>query len=309
MKRFYVVLFIVLCVSVVLLGFSFSKESGSNNELSFLNEVATGEYRVVFSPSNEINTVKNKSVLVSVVNKSANTSDIYVTLKEIDGKQYKNVFYKVNNGPEHVMVENTIKLGSLEAFKTDGDHNVFNLEVYTKDDTEYNFEVFIGNKEVVVNTLGNVIKGSNQVYTDKDGNVRYYGTEVNNYILYNGEVHRIIGIVNNKVKIISDIKELGVYDTSKGEYATLEDYFGTYNNVNVNSSNVLEYKSWINSKGFWLLEEDGNKAYFGSASYGVDLYLKNTSYYLRYVQYIDSDALLNFGDGTINSPYEVSYGS
>lgn len=274
-----------------------------------MNEESTGNYRAVFSPSNLLNTIDNSSILISITNKSDVASDVYVTLKEIDSKSYKNVFYKVNEGPEHLLADNTFKIGSLEAYKTQGDHKVFNLKVYTKDDTEFNFEVFVGNEEVNVNTLGNAIKASSQVYEDVKGNIRYYGVEADNYIMYNGELHRIIGIVDKQVKIISDIKGLGVYDTSKGQYATLEDYLGTYNNYAVNTTNVLEYKSWINSKGFWLMDEVDNKAYFGSASYGVDLYYKNTSYYLRYVQLVNSEALIVSGNGTISSPYEVSYGS
>jgi hypothetical protein len=308
MKRIYIVLLCVFCISVVLLGFSFSKESGTN-DLSFLDEFETTQYRVVFSPSKKINTVNNKTILVSFTNKNDILSNVIVTLKEVNDLEYKNVFYKVNNGPEHLLVDNSFELGSLEAFGTDGDHKTFKLDVYTKDKTEYNFNIYIGQEDVNLNTLKNNIMDSSQVYTDSKGNVRFYGVDVNNYILYNNEKYRVIGIVDDKVKIISEIKGLGVYNTELGEYATLEDYFGTYNDVNVNSDNVLSYKSWINDRGFWLLDSQDKQAYFGSASYGVGLYYKNTSYYLRYVYYIDGDTLLVSGDGTINNPYEVTYGS
>ena len=309
MKRFYVVLFSVLSISVVLLGFSFSKESGSN-ELSFLNEIESNDYRVVFSNGDVLNTVNNSSTELSLTNRKNEISDIYITLKEKDNNTYKNVFYKIDDGPEHVLVEETIKLGTLNGYGVDGDHQIFKIQVYTKDNSEYNFSIKVNSTdEENDHTISNMIKNSNSVYTDNKGNIRYYGNDVNNYILYNGEVHRIIGIVDGKLKIISEIHALGVYDTSKGEYATLEDYLGTYNNSNVNINNILDYKSWINDRGFWLNDTADNQAYYASGTNGVGLYNKNVDFYLRYIYYLDSDSLVVAGDGSINHPYEVSYGS
>ena len=309
MKRFYIVLFSVLVLSVLLLGFSFSKESGSN-ELYFLNEETNKDYRVVYSNGNILNTVNNSSTMISFINLKNDTTDVVVTLKEKGKLIYKNVFYRVNNGPEHVLADTIINLGTLNPYGEDGDHRVFNLQVYTKDDTEYNFEILInGQVRSNSNGIGNAIKLSNSVYTDSKNNVRYYGVEVNNYILYKDTKYRIIGIIDGKVKIISDILGLGVYDTTKGEYATLEDYLGSYNNVNVNINNVLEYKSWINDRGFWLNDSVNNQAYFGSITNGLGLYNKNVDFYLRYVYYLDVNSLVKSGDGSINSPYEVAYGS
>lgn len=310
MKRFYVVLFSVLCLSVVLLGFSFAKESGTI-DTSFLHEEKASEYRIVYSNGNILNTVNNKSTLISFTNKKNESTDIYIKLEEKNKLEYKNVFYKINDGTEHLLVDDLIKLGSFDAYGYDGDNQVYKLDVYTKDDAKYNFVIKIANSEEKksINNIVNAIKKDNSVYTDKKGNIRYYGESANNYILYNGKVHRIIGVVGDKVKIISEIQGLGVYDTSKGEYATLEDYLCTYNNSEVNTTNVLQYKSWINDRGFWLKDTDGNKAYYGSASNGLGLYNKNVDFYLRYVYYLDGKSLVVSGNGTSSKPYEVSYGS
>lgn len=309
MKRFYVVLFGVLSVSVVLLGFSFSKESGSN-ELSFLNEVNGTDYRVVFSDGDVLNTVSNSNTMLSLINRKSEKSDIYITLKETNNSSYKNVFYKIDDGPEHVLVDETIKLGTLNAYGVDGDHQVFNIHIYTKDDSEYSFLIKVNSTiEEDDYSISSMIKNSNSVYTDNKGNVRYYGEDVNNYILYNEEEYRIIGIVDGKLKIISEIHALGVYDTSKGEYANLEDYLGAYNNSNVNINNVLDYKSWISDRGFWLQDVSDNKAYYASGTNGIGLYNKNVDFYLRYVYYLEGDSLVVAGNGSIIHPYEVSYGS
>lgn len=308
MKRFYVVVFSVLCLSVVLLGFSFSKETGTN-DLSFLNEKETDDYRAVYSNGNVLNTVNNTSTVISITNRKSELVDIVVTFEEKNDLKYKNVFYKIGDGPEHVLVEESIKLGSLNAYGRDGDHRNFNIEIYTKDDSEYNFLIKINNKVENKNTINNFVKTSSQVYTDLDGDVRYFGENVNNYILYNDETYRIIGIVDGKIKILSEIKDLGVYDTSKGEYASLEDYLLSFNNTDVNENNVLSYKSWMMDKGFGLNDQQENKSYYASAINGVGLYNKNVDFYLRYVEYLDINSSVVSGDGTLNNPYEVTYGS
>ena len=42
----------------------------------------------------------------------------------------------------------------------------------------------------------------NELYIDNNGDVRYYGENPNNYVTFNNELWRIIGVLNNKVKIV-----------------------------------------------------------------------------------------------------------
>ena len=92
MKRFYVVVFSVLCLSVVLLGFSFSKETGTN-DLSFLDEKENDDYRVVYSNGDVLNTVNNTSTIISITNRKSELVDIVVTFEEKNDLKYKNSSY------------------------------------------------------------------------------------------------------------------------------------------------------------------------------------------------------------------------
>ena len=43
---------------------------------------------------------------------------------------------------------------------------------------------------------------SDELYKDDKGNIRYYGANPNNYISFNNELWRIIGVIDGKIKII-----------------------------------------------------------------------------------------------------------
>lgn len=305
-KRFYVVLFCVLSLSVVLLGLSFAKESGTNGDV-YLADNTTDNYRVVFDEDNLIDTGKSNTMTVSIINLKNEEFNYSVVLNEVDNLKYKDVYYTVNGSEESKLKDGVIELGTLSAYGNKGDQGTYEILIYSKCNALYNFEVSINNKKS--NTLNYVIALSEQTYIDGNGNNRYYGVNPNNYIKYNGVIYRIIGIIDGKVKIISEDKGLGIYDITKGSYLTLEDYLGAYNDKNVNKDNVLEYDSWIENRGFWLFDTVGEQAYYASTSYGIGLSNKKVDYYIRYVYEIPQNSLVIAGDGSLNSPYEVSYGS
>ena len=84
---------------------------------------------------------------------------------------------------------------------------------------------------------------------------------------------------------------------------------GSFNNKNVTIETVLQYTSWMSDKGYWLEDVVSNQAYYASKFYGVGLSVKNVSYYIRNVYEIDVNSIIISGDGTLNSPFEVTYGS
>ena len=45
-----------------------------------------------------------------------------------------------------------------------------------------------------------------ELYKDDKGNIRYYGATPNNYVNFNGEKWRIIGVIDGKLKIVKDEK-------------------------------------------------------------------------------------------------------
>ena len=309
-KRFYILLFCILTISVFLLGFSFSKDSGVAERIVNISK-DNEEYRVIYS-DNVIELDKESSFTVSIINKSDVSRKFYLSLLETD-LNYDKVYYSINDGDKVELTKDYIFLGELSNYGTLGDQVTYDIKLFSEVDYKYSFDVLVspnngGNNVVNDKTIKTYIMKSDQVYTDKDGNTRYYGVNVNNYINYNGEKYQIIGVVNDKVKIISKTTGLGVYKED-ANYANLKDYFGSFNNDAVTKDNVLQHKSWIISNGFWLEDTEGGKAYYASKNYGVGLSVKNVDYYLRYVYELDSDMVVSKGDGSINNPYEVTYGS
>lgn len=305
-KRFYIVLFCVFSLSVVLLGLSYSKESGVNNEV-YLADNTNDTYRVIFDNDNLIDTGSNNTMTLSIINMKNEEFNYSIKLKELDDLKYKDVYYTINNGEEIKLKDDVIELGTLNSYGSLGDQGTYQILIYSKCNALYNFEVSLNNKKI--NTLNYVITLSEQTYIDSDGNNRYYGTSPNNYIKYNGVTYRIIGIVDGKVKVISEDKGLGIYDVTKGTYLTLNDYLKAFNNNDVTIDNVLKYDSWIENRGFWLMDTVGEQAYYASMSYGVGLSNKKVDYYIRYVYEIPQNSVVVAGDGSLNSPYEVTYGS
>ena len=112
---------------------------------------------------------------------------------------------------------------------------------------------------------------------DPDGNIRYTGSNPNNYVLFNNELWRIIGVFDDKLKIIRNnyipivfedngtiIGDTAVYEgggivfgtkdffywnyngTNNWETATLKNYLnGTYyNSIDENSKNLIDIETW-----------------------------------------------------------------
>lgn len=105
----------------------------------------------------------------------------------------------------------------------------------------------------------------NNLLKDVDGNLRYYGSNPNNYISFNGEMWRIVGVFNTKknetdskserrIKIVREkVLESRVFDTGfsniwKG--SDLEIYLnstsndGYYYKLNQDSKNQIEKAVW-----------------------------------------------------------------
>ena len=305
-KRFYIVLFCVFSLSVVLLGLSYSKESGVNNEI-YLADNTNDTYRVIFDNDNLIDTGSNNTMTLSIINMKNEEFNYSIKLEELDDLKYKDVYYTINNGEEIKLKDGVIELGTLNSYGSVGDQGTYQILIYSKCNALYNFKVSLNNKKI--NTLNYAITLSEQTYIDSDGNNRYYGTSPNNYIKYNGVTYRIIGIIDGKVKVISEDKGLGIYDVTKGTYLTLNDYLKAFNNNDVTKDNVLNYDCWIENRGFWLMDTVGEQAYYASMSYGVGLSNKKVDYYIRYVYEIPQNSVVVAGDGSLNSPYEVTYGS
>ncbi len=304
-KRFYIVLFCILSLSVVLLGFSFAKESG-NNGLTSLESGSTDEYRVVYSNNQRLDNEENDTVNISIINKMKEEAKFYLVLEEINNNSYDNLYYTIDSGTKKEMLSNEIYLGELNSFGTNGDFTNHTIKLIDNSDKYLEFKLSI--KRYDKNDFSSLLKENDNVYIDDKGNYRFFGKEVNNYIKYNDKVCRVIGLIDDKIKIICEPEALNVYDDTK-LYADIDDILLSFNNSNVNINNVNNYSSWIVlDKDFWL-EESYGITYYVSRIEGINTSRKDVSLYERYVYKLNDDMILIGGDGTKNNPYEVSYGS
>ena len=142
---------------------------------------------------------------------------------------------------------------------------------------------------------------SSELYKDEYGNIRYYGKNPNNYVSFNNETWRIIGVVDGKIKLIRNAiltpvtTDKGVtIGTSSGFYwnkvqqtgknynnwegSTLQNYLnGTYyNSIGNTYQNMIEESTFylggatgdnyrtLTSSGYYQAERDSTQVYSGN---------------------------------------------
>ncbi len=97
-----------------------------------------------------------------------------------------------------------------------------------------------------------VSTNTNELYTDEHGDIRYYGASPNNYVSFNNELWRIIGVIDGKIKIIRN--------ESIGEYAWASNGSNNWNNSDLKSYlngdyyNSIDgtYKNMISEETYYL---------------------------------------------------------
>ena len=140
-----------------------------------------------------------------------------------------------------------------------------------------------------------------ELYEDEHGDIRYYGANPNNYVSFNNELWRIIGVIDGKIKIIKDealtpvTTDNGVtIGTSSGFYwnkvqqsgknwnnwedSTLQTYLnGTYyNSLNSTYRNMISPSTYylggatssnyqtLTASGYYNSERDSSQVYSGN---------------------------------------------
>ena len=313
-KRFYIPLVIVLTLSVVLLGMSYSKESGVSDYDAIVSK--SDGIKVIYESKNVFSSevlndltkyleVKEYKFNIINLNKTKENYYIKVDLGEAD-KDIK--FYYSLDGKEPVLLSKDIILEStLEEYGSNGDYVTHSLRLFS--DKAYDKSVSFSVKRSNINNLEYRILSGVNTYKDSDGNYRYYGDDVNNFIKYNDEIYRIIGLVDGKVRLVSEVKNNGQFD-SNNESITLKEYLGAFNNSNINVASAMFYRNWLSTGVYWfndMIEGTDNKYYL---SYDNILEDSSASYHShRLILNLDNDLVINSGDGTFNSPFEVSHES
>ncbi len=98
-----------------------------------------------------------------------------------------------------------------------------------------------------------------ELYKDEHGDIRYYGKNPNNYVNFNNELWRILGVIDGKIKIIRN-KSIGSYDWASNNRnnwnnASLKSYLNGeyYNSIDGT------YKNMISEETYYLGGTDTSK--------------------------------------------------
>ena len=298
MKRFYFVLLIVFVLSAVLLGLSYSKDTGQYG-VPEIDQIVDDKYRIVFSSSDYL-TNENLKTDVGLINKSSDTLLYTIKLIPEIGKDVK---YSINESEYKDLNDRDIYDGKVASFGTEGDFALNKVAIKCSDRCRVKVEIKSNTKEY----LKTIIKNSDNVY-EKENTFRYYGENVNNYIKNRGVLYRILKMEAYKVYLISEPTTLGAYKVDGGTYLTLDDYLASFTKGDIKEEEILNNKSWLTSDYVYWLESNN----FASVndSLGIEYSKEKDVHYIRTIILIDgNNAVISGGDGSLDNPYEVSYGS
>ena len=162
-----------------------------------------------------------------------------------------------------------------------------------------------------------------ELYEDEHGDIRYYGKSPNNYVSFNNELWRILGVIDGKIKIIRN-ESIGKYawdsnSSNNWNNASLKSYLnGTYyNSINETYKNMISNETYylggptssnsttLTASGYYNAERDSSQVYGSNPA--------STTQYIGLMYPSDygyaagssclSTALYNYGSSCKNSDY------
>ena len=95
-----------------------------------------------------------------------------------------------------------------------------------------------------------VSTNTNELYTDEHGDIRYYGANPNNYVSFNNELWRIIGVIDGKIKIVRNesIGSMQWNSSSSNNWnnASLKSYLNGdyYNSIDETYKNMISEETY-----------------------------------------------------------------
>ena len=317
-----------------------------NIKLNLYNSTGTGYYYGVY--------VKNYIDCIGLIYDS-NYSDIR---GYIDNDVSKTISLDINNTCDYsysfdlYVVNSNQDLSSTDKFDdgmvvitslgnvdkdSDLDIDISNIE--SEDSTaiklgDYVFALYDSNEKIIKNVNKEDISFSvsNFIFKDSYDNLRYYGNKANNYILFNGELWRIMGLFYQDdsltlVKIIKD-ESLGLYsfDINSWKESSINNILnGDYYNKleKVDRDKILKVKYYLNvsndlefngANDYYNMERNGNYFYEGylglmyPSDYIYSYYSDSCDYdkdsYIKCGSWLEKDDLSEF---TITLNNELIY--
>ena len=121
-----------------------------------------------------------------------------------------------------------------------------------------------------------------ELYEDEHGDIRYYGKTPNNYVSFNNELWRIIGVIDGKIKIIRN-ESIGRYvwasnNRNNWNNASLKSYLNGeyYNGINETYKKMISEETYylggatssnyktLTASGYYNAERDSSQVYSGN---------------------------------------------
>ena len=127
-----------------------------------------------------------------------------------------------------------------------------------------------------------VSTNTDELYTDEHGDIRYYGATPNNYVTFNNETWRIIGVIDGKIKIIRNESLVNMKWNSSSSNnwnnASLKTYLNGeyYNSIEATSKGMISEETYylggatssndttLTASGYYNAERDSSQVYSGN---------------------------------------------
>ena len=121
-----------------------------------------------------------------------------------------------------------------------------------------------------------------ELYKDDHGDIRYYGANLNNYVSFNNELWRIIGVIDGKIKIIRNESigdmQWNSIDRNNWNNASLKSYLNGdyYNSIDDTYKNMISEETYylggvtfsnyqtLTASGYYNTERDSSQVYSGN---------------------------------------------
>lgn len=299
--KYFFSLTAILTLSLFFVSLSYSKESTNiiDNTLSKNEDNLT----LITSLGNDFKLTTEDINNLSIINHNEEDITYNIILKAYNNQDA--IYYSIDSNEPTKYIDEIIYEETINKYGTTGDHKYHELKINAPRDTHFKIEVI--KKQTY--TIDKIITKSLNVYKE-NSNYRYYGLNTNNYLTYNNKLYRIIGLIDNKVKLISEKDNDSMYN-SYLEYLELDDYLKSFNNSEVTIENSINYDSWLNSlEPYWLkTPPEYLNVYLYDNNSGLIQTNRYYTYSNRTIINIEPNLLIINGNGTINNPYEVSYES
>lgn len=149
-KRYYIVMILVLCSSVLFLGLSYSSSSG--NSTLDINEVEKDNARIVYSDEQIID--NDQQLDIGITNLSELPKKYKIFISEIYGDN-NNIYYTLNNSEKKPVENNTILISDLSEYKTKNDYSLNSIKIYGSKGNKYKIDV-VFDEDIITNTIEEV---------------------------------------------------------------------------------------------------------------------------------------------------------